>query len=103
MGKLLEKLLRDSRKESKLTLGTKEVQNSLKNSNLVVLSQSVQKNTLDNIQQNAKKSKIPTVNFEGTSIALGKLCGLQFRVSTVSFSSLSDATVKSIVKESNTK
>ena len=103
MAKLLEKSLRDSRKEDKLTLGAKEVQNSLKNSKLVVLSQSVQTNTLDKIQEYAKKSKIPTVNFEGTSIALGRVCGLQFRVSAVSFNSLTDATVKSIVKESNTQ
>ena len=48
----------------------------------------------------AKKEKIPMVQFEGSSVALGRLCGLQFRVSSVSFTSLSDANIKSILKES---
>ena len=74
--------------------------NSLNTSKLILLSDSVEKNVLDKIQENAKKEKVPMAQFEGSSVALGRLCGLQFRVSSVSFTSLSDANIKSILKES---
>lgn len=100
MSKILEKALKDAIKEKKCTIGTKEVMNSLKTSKLILLSDSVEKNTSETIQENAKKEKVPMVQFEGSSVALGRLCGLQFRVSSVSFTSLSDANIKSILKES---
>ncbi|MEX0862188.1 ribosomal L7Ae/L30e/S12e/Gadd45 family protein [Nitrosopumilus sp.] len=99
MSKILEKSLRDARKEDKLTMGTKQVLNSVKNSKLIVLSQSIKKKTFEQIESDAKKEKIPLVNFQGTSVALGRLCGLQFRISTISFTSLDDASIKSILKD----
>ena len=77
--------------------------NSIKSSKLIVISQSVPKNAAKTIQESAKKQKVSTVQFEGTSVALGRLCGLQFRVSTISLTSVSDANIKSILKESETK
>ncbi|MFQ5573028.1 MAG: ribosomal L7Ae/L30e/S12e/Gadd45 family protein [Nitrosopumilaceae archaeon] len=99
MSKLLEKALKDAVKENKCTLGSKQVLGSLKDSKLVVLSESAQNKIAEKIQSDAKKVKVPTVQFKGSSIALGKLCGLQFRVSTVSFNSLSESNIKSILKE----
>ncbi|MDF2422270.1 MAG: ribosomal L7Ae/L30e/S12e/Gadd45 family protein [Nitrosopumilus sp.] len=99
MSKILEKSLRDARKEEKLTMGTKQVLNSIKNSKLIVLSQSLKKEVFEKIESDAKKEKIPLVNFQGTSVALGRLCGLQFRISTISFTSLDDASIKSILKD----
>ena len=43
MSKLLEKALKDAVKEKKCTLGAKEVLGSLKDSKLIIVSQSVQK------------------------------------------------------------
>jgi len=99
MSKILEKSLRDARKEDKLTMGTKQVLNSIKNSKLIVLSQSIKKEMVEQIESDAKKEKIPLVNFQGTSVALGRLCGLQFRISTISFTSIDDASIKSILKD----
>lgn len=99
MSKLLEKALKDAIKESKCTIGSKQVLGSLKDSKLVVVSDLVQSNITEKIQSDAEKAKIPTVSFNGSSIALGKLCGLQFRVSSVSFNSMSDSNIKSILKE----
>ena len=96
---MLEKSLKDALKEDKLTMGAKQVLNSVKNSKLVVLSQSVEKEMVEKIEADAKKEKIPLVNFQGTSVALGKLCGLQFRISTISFTSITDANIKSILKD----
>ena len=99
MSKILEKILKDALKEDKITMGTKQVLNSMKNSKLIVLSQSVKKEMFAKIESDAKKEKIPLINFQGTSVALGRLCGLQFRISTISFTSLSDANIKSILKD----
>lgn len=103
MSKILEKILKDALKEDKIMMGTKQVLNSMKNSKLIVLSQSVQKEMFAKIESDAKKEKIPLVNFQGTSVALGRLCGLQFRISTISFTSLSDANIKSIIKDTETE
>ena len=103
MSKILEKILKDALKEDKIMMGTKQVLNSMKNSKLIVLSQSVQKEMFAKIESDAKKEKIPLVNFQGTSVALGRLCGLQFRISTISFTSLSDANIKSILKDTETE
>ena len=103
MSKILEKSLRDARKEDKLTMGTRQVLNSVKNSKLIILSQSIKKEMLEKIESDAKKEKIPLVNFQGTSVALGRLCGLQFRISTISFTSIDDASIKSILKDTETE
>jgi large subunit ribosomal protein L30e len=103
MSKILEKSLKDARKENKLTMGSKQVLNSVNNSKLIVLSQSVDKEMLEKIESDAKKQKVPLVNFQGTSVALGRLCGLQFRISTISFTSIDDANIKSILKDTETE
>ncbi len=103
MQKILEKTLKDAKKEKKTILGSKQVLDSLKNSKFIVLSQSAPQKMVDKIIEGAKKEKIPTLQFEGTSVALGRLCGLQFRVSTVSLTDVSDANIKSIMKESETE
>lgn len=99
MSKILEKSLKDAHKEGTLTIGTKQVSSSMKNSKLIVLSQSVKKEMFVKIESGAKKEKIPLVNFQGTSVALGRLCGLQFRISTISFTSITDTNIKSILKD----
>lgn len=103
MSKILEKSLKDALKEEKLTMGARQVLNSVKNSKLIVLSQSVKKEMFEKIESDAKKDKIPLVNFQGTSVALGRLCGLQFRISTLSFTSLDDANLKSILKDTESE
>jgi large subunit ribosomal protein L30e len=101
--KVLERALKDGVKENKCILGTREVLNSLKSSKLVVISQSLKKEELEKIEENAKKEKVPTLHFQDTSVALGRLCGLQFRVTTLSFNTLNESNVKSILKEAETQ
>ena len=103
MSKIHEKSLKDARKENKLTMGSKEVLNSVNNSKLIVLSQSIHKEMLEKIESDAKKQNVPLVNFQGTSVALGRLCGLQFRISTISFTSIDEANIKSILNDTKTE
>jgi len=57
MSKLLEKTLKTGIKENKCVVGTKQVLGSLKNSKIVVISESVKENISNKIQSDAKKSK----------------------------------------------
>ena len=103
MAKLLEKALTDAIKERKHTLGTKQVVSSMKNSKLVVNSQSVPTQTAKKIEESAENDNVPLIHFNDTSVILGKLCGLQFRVSAISLNSLSNTNVQAIIKEHETK
>ena len=99
MGKLLEKALKDALNENKCILGTKQVIQSIKNAKLVVLSKCMTPEELEKIQEFSKDDKVSTLNFDGTSVALGKLCGLQYRVSAASLTSIADSNIKAILKE----
>lgn len=99
MAKLLEKVIKDAMEDNKYSFGAKEVIGSLKNSKLIILSESVPQNILQKILETAKNSKVPTLNFKGSSVTLGRLCGTQFRISAISLKNLSETNLKSILKE----
>ena len=101
--KILEKSLKDALKEKRLTMGTRQVMNSVKDSKLIVLSRSVQKEAQEKIVSDAKREEVPLADFQGTSVALGRLCGLQFRTSTISFTSIDDTNIKSILKDAGSE
>ncbi len=103
MTKLLEKALTDAIKERKRTLGAKQIVSSMKSSKLVVISQSVPIKITKKIEESAQNDNVPLIRFNDTSVILGKLCGLQFRVSAISLSSLSNTNVHAILKEYETK
>ena len=103
MTKLLEKAIKDAIKKRKPTIGTKQVIHSMKSSKLVVISQTVPNEKTKKVEKNAKNNNVPILNFEGSSVALGKLCGLQFRVSVISLDSLSNTNSQAILKEYEAK
>jgi len=103
MQKLLEKTLKDALKANECTIGTKQVLNSISKSKLVILSKSVPEEMYHKIETNAKKSKITTLKFDDTSVNLGRLCGLQFRISAISLPKISESDIKSLLKETETK
>jgi len=103
MTKLLEKAIKDAIKKRKPTIGTKQVMNSMKSSKLIVISQTVPNEATIKVEKNAKNNNVPILNFEGSSVALGKLCGLQFRVSVISLDSLSNTNSQAILKEYEAK
>ena len=59
MTKLLEKTLADAIKERKRTLGAKQILSSMKNSKLVVISQSVPTKTAEKIEESAQNDNVP--------------------------------------------
>lgn len=99
MTKLLEKVIKEAIDDNQCFMGAKEVVNSMKSSKLIILSESIPEVILQKIHDTAKPSKVPTMNFKGSSVTLGRLCGTQFRISALSIKSLSDVNLKSILKE----
>ena len=95
----MEKVIKDAVEDNKCLFGAKEVIGSIKNSKIVVLSDSVPENMLQKIKEITKESKVPTLNFKGSSVVLGRLCGTQFRISVLSLKTLSETNLKSILKE----
>lgn len=98
MSRLLKKALKDAIKEGQCVLGARKVLGSLESSKMVIISQSAQKHSQE-IEKNAKEAGIPTIKFQESSVSLGRLCGLQFRVSAISITSITDANIKSILSE----
>ena len=101
--KLLEKALIDAIKEKKRVIGVKQIIASIKNCKLIVISQSVPTNKAKNVEENAQNENIPIIHFEGSSVSLGKLCGLQFRVSAISFNSITKTNAQAILNEFESK
>ena len=99
MAKQLEKALTDAIKAKKRVLGTKQIISTIKDSKLVVISKSVPTLSAKRIQESAQNDNVPLLHFNDTSVILGKLCGLQFRVSAISLSSLSNTNIQAILKE----
>jgi len=99
MAKQLEKALSDAIKARKRIIGTKQITSTMKDSKLVVISKSVPTLSAKKIEKTAQDNSVPLVHFNDTSIMLGKLCGLPFRVSAISLSALSNANVQAIIKE----
>ena len=103
IAKLLEKVIKDAIEDGKCSFGTKEVISTMKNSKVIVLSHSVPEKILKKIQTVATSSKVPTLNYSGSSVELGRLCGTQFRISALSLKTLSDTNLKAIIKEMETE
>lgn len=98
MQKLLNKTLKDAAKEKQLILGIKQVARSVSDSSLVILSSRAD-SKLETIEKTAQEANIPTLRLGGTSVDLGKMCGLQFRVSALSLTDGNSSVVQSILKE----
>lgn len=99
MSKLLAKTLKDAVRENRLVAGARQVMNGAGDSNLVVLSKSNGSVFLQRAAKSAEAAGVPTLKYGGTSVALGKLCGLQFRVSALSLTGVDESVVQSIMKE----
>ena len=101
--KQLEKTLKDAIKEDAYIIGAKQVLSNISKSKLVLVSKSVPHHVSEKIEDDAKKSNISTIAFDDTSVNLGKLCGLQFRVSAISLTNIADADIKTLQKETESK
>ena len=103
MAKQLEKALTDAIKTGKRIIGIKQITSTIKDSKLVVISKSTPILSAEKIEKTAQDNNVPLIHFNDTSIILGKLCGLPFRVSAISLSAVSSTNIQAIIKEYETK
>jgi large subunit ribosomal protein L30e len=99
MSKVLEQVIKDSLSSNKCKLGSKEVLHSIKNSKVIVCSQSLPAQVRSEIEQSAKSANVPVYNFNSTSVELGRLCNKPFRISVISIDSSSNSDISAILEE----
>lgn len=85
----LERQLKAAVKTGKVTVGRKEVANSLKATKLLVWSASA--NLSPQLLKQCQSLEIPSVRFDGNPIELGKMAGIPYKVSVLSVKSGGDA------------
>ena len=98
MKKILEKTLKDAIKEKSVIIGSKQVLSSLDKVKLIISSNS-SNNVTEKISSEAEKLNVPIINYDGNSVALGKLSGFEYRISTISFTKINDSDIKSLMAD----
>ncbi len=96
--KTLQTVMRKALKTGDCILGFKEVSNSIKDSLLIIYSSSLEAPPRTKLLESADSQKIPTLYYEGNSMALGKSCGRQHRISVVSVKSPGDANIDLLIQ-----
>ncbi|MFQ6011034.1 MAG: ribosomal L7Ae/L30e/S12e/Gadd45 family protein [Nitrososphaerales archaeon] len=92
--KTLQTVMRKALKTGKCVLGFKEVLDSVKGSMLIVYSSSLDTIPRTELLESAESQKVNTLYYEGNSMALGKSCGRQHRISVVAIKSAGDANLE---------
>ena len=96
MKKILEKTLKDAIKEKSVIIGSKQVLGSLDKVKLVI-SSNTRNGITEKISSEAEKLNVPIINYDGNSVALGRLSGFEYRISTISFTKINDSDIKSLI------
>jgi len=98
MKKILEKTLKDAIKEKTAIIGSKQVLGSLDKVKLII-SSNTNNSITEKISLEAEKTNTPLIKYDGNSVSLGKLSGLEYRVSTISFTNVNDSDIKSLIAD----
>ena len=98
MKKILEKTLKDAIKEKSVIIGSKRVLGSLDKVKLIISSNS-SNDVTEKISSEAEKLNVPIINYDGNSVALGRLSGFEYRISTISFTKINDSDIKSLMAD----
>ena len=93
MKKILEKTLKDAIKEKSVIIGSKRVLGSLDKVKLII-SSNTSNDVTEKISSEAEKLNVPIINYDGNSVALGRLSGFEYRISTISFTKINDSDIK---------
>lgn len=96
----LEKIVKDSMTANKCKFGSKEVLGSIKGSKLIILSNSVSPTAIPRIINEANANTVPILEYEGNSVALGRICNKPFRVSAISLKTGDEEEIQHIILNS---
>lgn len=95
----IESFLSQVIKKGKIVYGTNEVLDELRGSKAVIVSKSIKPNIRQKLYRDCKKNSIPIIEYEGSSIDLGRALGKNFRVSVLSIKSTGGYDLKEILPE----
>ena len=101
--KNLEKTIKEAISSNKCKIGTREVMGSIKGSKLLVLSDSLMDMDKLKILEEAKVAQVPTLQFNGNSVQLGRLCNKTFRISAISLKIGNDKEIQELLNEFGNK
>lgn len=101
--KNLEKTIKEAISSKKCKIGTREVMGSIKGSKLIVLSNSLIDDDKSKILEEANASKVPTLQYDGNSLQLGRLCNKTFRISAISLKVGNDDDIQELLNEFGNK
>lgn len=97
--KILDSYLNKVSKKGKIVYGTKEVVDELKGSKAIIVSENLEHKISQKLQRDCKKLSIPFIEYEGSSMELGKAVGKNFRISTFSIKATGGYELKEILRE----
>lgn len=95
---LLSKILKDSMKGGKYTIGAKEAIASMKGTKAIVCTRSLPAKLGAKLRDEAKKQEVAVVDVGLTSVELARMIGRPFRVSALALRSLGDGDLKQLVR-----
>jgi large subunit ribosomal protein L30e len=101
--KNLEKTIKEAISSKKCKIGTREVMGSIKGSKLIVLSSSLIDDDKSKILEEANAANVPTLQYDGNSVQLGRLCNKTFRISTICLKAGNDNDIQELLTEFGNK
>jgi len=95
----VDKILKNTLKKGEIKIGTKETKQTVKNkkAKIVVIADNCP--YAPEINELAKKNKIPIYNYESNSINLGYICGKAYAVSVFAVIDDGGSNILSLVKK----
>jgi large subunit ribosomal protein L30e len=101
--KNLEKIIKEAISSNKCKIGTRQVMGSIRGSKLIVLSNSLMSRNKSKILEVAKSAQVPTLNYDGNSVQLGRMCNKTFRISALSLKIGDDYEIHELLSEFGNK
>lgn len=95
--RLLESFLRSANKTGKVSFGMKETLKSIKGMKLVVASRSLLGEERKMLLDSCKSFNIPFIEFEGSSLMLGKAAGVAYPVKVLGVRSAGEADITKLL------
>lgn len=97
------KIIKEAISSNKCKIGTRQVMGSIRGSKLIVLSNSMMSRNKSKILEIAKSAQVPTLNYDGNSVQLGRLCNKTFRISALSLKIGKDNEIQELLTDFGNK
>lgn len=97
--KMIEKTLQNILKTGKYTFGLKESAKSLKSVKLMIYANTLDAKIISTLESSCVAASVPTLAYDGSSMALGKICNRPFKISAMAVKSAGEADLTPLLKK----